>query len=105
MGRAEGGGDGRLDVLLGDVHRFFAGGLRWSDGWASKKTTWPGVWRRASLFTSFRFPEIVLAEHSCNILLLPPRALVAWESNIWGICMVGKFYTIFDLRCQVIISK
>ena len=49
MGRAEGGGDGRLDVLLGDAHRFFASsspvGSGGATGWASKKTTWPGVWR------------------------------------------------------------
>lgn len=81
IGRAESGGDGRLDVLLGHAHRFFAGVFRWSDGLASKsarRRLGPG----GSSEGSFRFLDSVV----------PPRALVAWESNNWRISMVGKFY-------------
>jgi len=48
MGRAESGGDGRLDVLLGDAHRFFAsssppmcsGG---ATDWQARRRFGPGV--------------------------------------------------------------
>lgn len=69
MGRAESGGDGRLDVLLGDAHRFFllfAGVLR-----TSGKATDLQARRRlgrlaqaggASLYFFYLVPKNILAE-------------------------------------------
>jgi hypothetical protein len=40
MGRAQSGGDGRLDVLLGDAHRFLSSSpvrFRWCDGLARRR--------------------------------------------------------------------
>lgn len=82
IGRAESGGDGRLDVLLGHAHRFFASSSPVCSGgatdWQARRRLGPG----GSSEASFRFLDSVV----------PPRALVAWESNNWRISMVGKFY-------------
>ena len=73
MGRAESGGDGRLDVLLGDAHRFSASSsppmcLGGASDWQARRRFGPGVCEPL-YFYSFWFPEIIPAEHSCNILL------------------------------------
>ena len=65
MGRAESGGDGRLDVLLGDAHRFFAsssppmcsGG---ATDWQARRRFGPGVCEPLYFFILFGFQKLFL---------------------------------------------
>jgi len=96
IGRAESGGDGRLDVVLGDTHRFFSFSSPVCSGgatdWQARRRllAHAGQAGRSSQAPFFGFEKLLLSTELPDYVV-PPRALVARESNNWKISMVGKF--------------
>ena len=90
MGRAEGGGDGRLDVLLGDAHRFFASSSPVGSGGATD-----GQARRRHGLASGGEPLYLLLSGFQKLFLLSTVAIFCCSSKSpsgLGIEYLGDLY-------------